>query len=142
MVQFLQQNPQIPRTDVSIDDELLCREAIVSGETILLVEPDPDRQWKLTRYLTKIGQRVVATASSAGAVAFLRQYRVNLVLIAENLPKAEGRYLASAIRNAYPGLPISILDGESISVELDHLRSKPLWPSPRDGVTDTSLRAA
>jgi DNA-binding NtrC family response regulator len=98
--------------------ENLCQIARISGDVVLLVEPDPDRQGKLTQILSRIGRRVVATASSAGAIAFLAEYLVNLVLIAENLPNTQGRYLAVSLKKSYPALPIVIL-GESISVCLN-----------------------
>ena len=87
-----------------------------SGAAVLLVEPDPDRQWKLAKMLAKIGRRVIATSSCDGAVAFLGEYLVNLVLIAEQLPKTQGRYLAARLRKLYPNLRVIVL-GDS---DADH----------------------
>jgi PleD family two-component response regulator len=111
MVQILHRHETRGRTDDRLGEETLYRVAEITGKTILLVEPDPDRQWKLTRNLAKIGRRVVATASSAGAIAFLNQYLASLVLVAEDLPRTQGSYLAATLKKHHPGLPVFILRG-------------------------------
>jgi DNA-binding NtrC family response regulator len=107
-------------TEDDLREETLRKIAEISGDAVLLVEPDPERQWKLARILAKIGRRVVGTASSDGALALLGEYLVNLVLIAENLPKTQGRYLAAALRKTYPDLPVFVIgDGVTTNYDLD-----------------------
>jgi CheY-like chemotaxis protein len=115
-----------------VEQDMLSCIAKLKGDTILLVEADPDRQWQITRLLTREGRRVIGTASSAGAVAFLSQFRASLVLIAENLPKAQGRYLASAIRKNDPGLPVIMLgETNKFTPEIDQGALQPLWNIPK-----------
>lgn len=109
MVQILHRHDTCVLTNDPLGEETLSRVAETTGRAILLVEPDPDRQWKLTRNLAKIGRRVIATASSAGAIAFLNQYLADLVLVAENLPRTHGRYLAATLKKSHPGLPVFVL---------------------------------
>ncbi len=77
--------------------------------TILVVEPNPDQQWQMARQLTVGGHRVIGTASCDGALALLGQYPVDLVLMAEELPRTDGVSLAARLRKSNPALRIVIV---------------------------------
>ena len=78
-------------------------------ERVLIVEDDPDSQWKLARLLTVRGHRVVGTSSAEAALALLGQWRPDLVLADYGLPRMSGFEMACRIRDQYPKLPIVLL---------------------------------
>jgi len=51
----------------------------------LIVEPSPDQQAKMARLLAVRGHRAIGTTSIDGALAFLRAFPVDLVLLAEEV---------------------------------------------------------
>ena len=85
---------------------------------VLLVENDPDLQWRLARMLTVDGNRVVGTSSSDGALALMAQWPVDVVLVAEDLPGMDGIELAKHIRRDHPDVPIVLMAEEGPDVEL------------------------
>ena len=76
---------------------------------MLLVEADPDLQWRLARMLTLRGHRVVGTVSGDGASALMREWPVDVVLIADQLRDASGLEVARMLGQAYPDVPIVIM---------------------------------
>ena len=85
---------------------------------ILVVENDPDLQWRLARTLTVNGNRVVGTSSGDGAMALLGQWPVDLVLVAEDLPGVDGFGVAKAIRDCYPGVPVVLMAEQAPNVQM------------------------
>jgi ActR/RegA family two-component response regulator len=55
------------------------------GRSVLIVEPSPDQQAKMARQLAVRGHRAIGTTSIDGALAFLRAFPVDLVLLAEEV---------------------------------------------------------
>lgn len=49
--------------------------------TVLIVEPEPDQQWKLARMFTVGGFRVIGTSSIPAAQALLHAYPVDMILL-------------------------------------------------------------
>lgn len=76
---------------------------------ILLVEHDPDLQWRLARLLTTDGNRVVGTGSAEGALTLLDQWRADLVLVAERLPGDGGLPLLETLRERFPEIPVILM---------------------------------
>lgn len=76
---------------------------------VLVVEDEPDQQWRTTRALTLQGHRVIGTSSVDGALALLSQCEMDLVLVAESLPGINGWNLARLITEARPNLPTVVL---------------------------------
>lgn len=76
---------------------------------ILVVEDDPDLQWRLARTLTVQGNRVVGTSSGDGALALISQWPVDLVLIDEDLPGMTGLEVARRIRQSHPDIPVVLM---------------------------------
>ena len=56
-----------------------------SGRAVLIVEPSPDHQSRLARLVAVHGHRAVGTCSLDGALALLRVFPVDLVLLAEEI---------------------------------------------------------
>jgi ActR/RegA family two-component response regulator len=56
-----------------------------SGRAVLIVEPSPDHQARLARLVAVHGHRAVGTCSLDGALALLRVFPVDLVLLAEEI---------------------------------------------------------
>jgi two-component system response regulator GlrR len=77
--------------------------------SVLVVEADPDLQWALARMLTVDGNRVVGTSSGDGALALLAEWKMDLVLVDEDLPGRSGLQLARDIRASYPGVPVILM---------------------------------
>ncbi len=82
------------------------------GASVLVVEPDPDLQWRLARMLTVHGHRVVGASSGDGALALAREWPVDLVLVDEALPARGGLSalaLTRALRAAHPDVRVVLL---------------------------------
>lgn len=62
----------------------------VPSAAVLVVEADPELQWRLARMLTVQGNRVVGTSSGDGALALIAQWPVDLVLVDADLPGTSG----------------------------------------------------
>jgi CheY-like chemotaxis protein len=76
---------------------------------ILVVEDDPDLQWKIARMLTLRGNRVVGTSSGEAALELMAQWPVDLVLVDELLPAMSGLELARIVRERYAHLPVVLM---------------------------------
>jgi len=75
---------------------------------VLVVESDPDLQWRLARTLTVEGNRVVGTSSGDGALALVAEWPVDLVLVSEELPGMEGIEVIRHLHERCPTL-VSVL---------------------------------
>ena len=80
---------------------------------VLIVESDPDLQWRLARMLTIRGYRVVGASSADGARALVAQWPVDFVLIAERLPGSSGLELTRELRKLHPGVRVLLLTDRS-----------------------------
>ncbi|MGE0790115.1 MAG: response regulator [Sandaracinaceae bacterium] len=76
---------------------------------VLVVEDDPDLQWRLARMLTVRGNRVVGTSSGEAALELIRQWPVDLVLIDDGLPGMSGVELARTLRDQFPDIPVVMM---------------------------------
>lgn len=76
---------------------------------ILVVESDPDLQWRLARMLTVEGNRVVGTSSADGALALIDSWRAGLILVAERLDGMDGFELADRLRVCCPAVPVIMM---------------------------------
>ena len=79
---------------------------------ILVVEPDPDLQWRLARILTVEGNRVVGTSSGDGALALISEWPVELVLVDENLPGMDSLEVVRRLSDVQPGVQVVLLTNE------------------------------
>lgn len=80
---------------------------------VLVIEDDPDLQWRLARMLTVQGNRVVGTSSGDGALALISQWPVDLILVDEDLPGMSGLEVARRIGETHPGVPVVLMTGDS-----------------------------
>jgi CheY-like chemotaxis protein len=79
---------------------------------VLVVESDPELQWRLARMLTVHGNRVVGTSSGDGALALIRQWAVDLVLVDADLPAAAGMSaleLARVLNDERPQIQVVLM---------------------------------
>ncbi len=79
---------------------------------VLVVEDDPDLQWRLARMLTVRGNRVVGTSSGEAALELMSQWPVDLVLLDDTLPGMSGVELARVIKERHPGIPVVMMSTE------------------------------
>ncbi|MBX3275457.1 MAG: response regulator [Sandaracinaceae bacterium] len=79
---------------------------------VLVVEDDPDLQWRLARMLTVRGNRVVGTSSAEGAIELLRQWPVDLVLVDDSLPGMSGVELAKVVAAEHPETAVVLMSSE------------------------------
>jgi len=79
------------------------------GHGVLVVESDPDLQWRIARTLTVDGNRVVGTSTGEGALALLEQWPVDLVLVDENLPGIDGIELIRRLADTSPDITLILL---------------------------------
>lgn len=76
---------------------------------VLVVEDDPDLQWRLARMLTVQGSRVVGTSSGDGALALIAQWPVDLVLVDQDLPGMSGLEVCRRLRESHPKIPVVLM---------------------------------
>lgn len=79
---------------------------------VLVIEDDPDLQWRLARMLTVQGSRVVGTSTGDGALALIAQWPVDLVLVDQDLPGMSGLEVARRIRQSHPGIQVVLMTGD------------------------------
>ena len=79
---------------------------------VLVIEDDPDLQWRLARMLTVHGSRVVGTSTGDGALALIAQWPVELVLVDQDLPGMSGLEVARRIRQSHPGVQVVLMTGD------------------------------
>jgi CheY-like chemotaxis protein len=82
---------------------------------VLVVETDPDLQWRIARQLTVRGHRVVGTGSPEGALALLDAWPVDLVLIDADLRTDSGTTavdLARLVRARHPEVRVAVMTGQ------------------------------
>ena len=63
------------------------------GSAVLIVEPSPDHQARVARLLAVRGHRAIGTTSVDGAMAFMRAFPVDLVLLAEEIATVDRQLL-------------------------------------------------
>lgn len=99
-----------------IEFEIERPDAVVSKvpreSGVLVVEDDPDTQWRLARMLTVHGARVVGTSSGEAALALIEQWPADLVLVDQGLPGISGLEVARRIRQRHPNVPIVLMSSE------------------------------
>lgn len=76
---------------------------------MLVVEDDPDAQWRLARLLTVHGHRVVGTASGEGALALVGHWAVDIVVIDESLPGMTALQLTEKLQEQYPHITLVMM---------------------------------
>lgn len=79
------------------------------GRAALVIEANPDHQQRLARLLTFGGDRVVGTGTVDGARTLLREFPVDLVLIAEELTLPNPMALIADMVGLQPGARFVIL---------------------------------
>lgn len=79
------------------------------GRAVLIIEPNPDQQSRLARQVTVRGHRVIGTSSLDGALALLREFPVDLVLVSEALVAAEPLRIVGELVSARPNARVVIM---------------------------------
>lgn len=98
-----------PRRASSVPQPAKGRGAARRQRGVLIVEDNPDAQWRLARMLTVRGNRVVGTSTGDGALALIAQWPVDLVLIDEALPGMSGVDLTRRLRALYPKIAVIVM---------------------------------
>lgn len=80
---------------------------------VMVVEDDPDQQWRLARCLTVRGHRVVGTSSFEGAIALSQGWKVDLVLIAEEVGGGAGLDVVRRLRRSLSGVGLILMTSRS-----------------------------
>src|SRR5438093_1448985 len=84
-----------------------------SGETILLVEDDPDLRSYLTETLRDLNYRVLVAQDAATAAGYIEQPHIHFDLLLTDvvLPGTNGRELADRARHLRPDLKVLFMTG-------------------------------
>jgi PAS domain S-box-containing protein len=83
------------------------------GETILVVEDEPELRDLIRRILTRNGYTALLAPTSPDAVQLADQHRVDLLLTDVVMPQMSGPELNARIQHRHPGLPVLFLSGYS-----------------------------
>jgi CheY-like chemotaxis protein len=85
-----------------------------SGETILVVEDDPNVRAYVVEALSGIGYRVVEAGDAEGALmVFASNTEIKLMLTDVVMPGMNGRTLADVVRQSYPAVKTLFMTGYS-----------------------------
>jgi len=110
--------PAVPPTPAAHRNKLVrARRAVATipptrVRGVLVVEDDPDLQWRLARMLTVRGNRVVGTSSGEAALELMAQWPVDLVLVDHSLPGMSGVDLARRVAEEHPEVPVVLMSDE------------------------------
>jgi CheY-like chemotaxis protein len=91
---------------------------------VLVVESDPDLQWRLARLLTVSGNRVVGTSTADGALALMSAWEVDLVLVDETLHGMSGIDLARKLHDTYPHIQVVLMTADDDAQEDMHVAAR------------------
>ncbi len=86
------------------------------GRAVLIVEPNPDQQARLARLVAVRGHRVIGTTSIEGAVAFMRAFPVDLVLLAEEIAGDAPWRVVADLLTGRPKLRVVIMTPEGLDL--------------------------
>lgn len=87
------------------------------GRAVLIVEPSPDQQARLARLMAIHGHRAIGTSTLDGALAFLRAFPADLVLLAEEVAGDNPLRVVAEIVGRRPNARIAILHGTDASAQ-------------------------
>jgi len=91
---------------------------------VLVVESDPDLQWRLARMLTVSGNRVVGTSTADGALALMEAWQVDLVLVDEALMGLSGIDLARKLHETHPHVQVVLMTADDDAHEDMHVAAR------------------
>lgn len=86
---------------------------------MLIVEPDPNVQWRLARMLTLSGLRVVGTSSLSGARMLISRWPVDLILLSQTITSENGNPLTAGLNDHDARLPVVLIANEDDDSEGD-----------------------
>ena len=113
------------------------------GRVVLIVEPSPDQQAKMARLLAVRGHRAIGTTSLDGALAFLRAFPVDLVLLAEEVAGDAPLRVVAELIGRRPNARIVILtphrDTPAAAIVRDRMAALEYMPRSFDGETLAAL---
>ncbi|HEU4522256.1 MAG TPA: response regulator, partial [Thermoanaerobaculia bacterium] len=99
--------------------------ASMNRRAILLVEDDESVAAGIAAFLREDGVDVRIAADAAHALAALREFRPDAVVLDFGLPDMDGIQLYAAIAATWPHLPVVFSTGHGDRTRVDHLLSKP-----------------
>jgi ActR/RegA family two-component response regulator len=102
--------------DMESDEQLahaLERLGAGPGRAVLIVEPSPDHQARLARLIAVHGHRAIGASSLGGALAFLRAFPVDLVLLAEEIGGDSPLQVVAEMIGSRPNARIVIMTPQS-----------------------------
>jgi PAS domain S-box-containing protein len=91
------------------------------GETVLVVEDEPDLLHMAGRMLTRLGYEVLAADSPSRALALAAKHRggIRILLTDVAMPQMNGRSLATRLRADCPGMGLLFMSGYAGGADLD-----------------------
>ena len=91
-----------------------------AGETILVVDDDPDVRTAIAGALEALGYQVEEAEDGASALLKLKEWAPALAVIDFAMPGMNGAEVAAEARRLHPGLPIVFASGYAESEALQH----------------------
>ncbi|OEY99680.1 MULTISPECIES: ATP-binding protein [Stenotrophomonas] len=140
----------IPLADAAADAGVVQVPAQVAkghGQSILVVEDDPQVRMLVTVVLEDLGYAVAVVGDADGAIPILSSARhIDLLVTDVGLPGLNGRQLAEIARQSRPGLPVLFMTGYAEKAQeraafLDEGMSMIAKPFPLDAFSDAVREA-
>ncbi|MEG3638119.1 response regulator [Magnetococcus sp. PR-3] len=88
----------------------MSRQTLSKGH-VLLVDDNVNELQAVQRYLSREGYTVTSVRSAAGAIGFLKDEEIDLVITDYNMPIRNGMDLFREVRATYPELPVIMMTG-------------------------------
>ena len=79
------------------------------GETVLLVEHDSETRRMLEKYLTNQGFSIIIAENGQGVMRALRESRIEIAVIENDLPDTSGEEVVTAIRSNPNSVSVPII---------------------------------
>jgi CheY-like chemotaxis protein len=82
--------------------EALRSTRVIRERSVLVIEADPEVQSQMARTLRRSGLRIVGASSGDAALALIREWDVDLILVSEDLPGRAGVEVARVLHGTRP----------------------------------------
>jgi len=111
------------------------------GRAVLIVDPRPDHQARLARLMAVHGHRAIGTSTLDGALAFLKAFPADLVLLAEEAAGPVPLRAVADLVGKRPNARIAILTppGEPLEGAPERSSALEYIPAAASGETLTAL---
>lgn len=101
--------PVAERSRPQLPDTVKELPRLAVGPTVLVVEPNPDRQFRAARMITLLGHRVIGASTLGGAFALLAACPVQMALVDEEVCEGDVRGTVADLKALQPDCRVTVM---------------------------------